>query len=222
MTMSLPRGALPGRPGDESRPGPVTALGPRVPGWLRQWCLTSGRDIDVRAAPAQAVWVPQSVSALTREVDKLAGHTVWVPRDHSDRWPSRVAAAVRDLPGDDRVLAEAVAATAYLGATLVILHAVPVSFAERSVGLDAAVDHGRQVLAQAAAKAADQLPDGCVTVSKLVRAYPHELVGEHLDADLLVIGGPRPAGGTASELVLRTALHHAPCPVLLAPRSRDA
>jgi nucleotide-binding universal stress UspA family protein len=223
MTMSLPRGALPDRPDDESPPDPVVALGSRVPDWLRQWCLTSGREIDVRPEPTHGTWAPQSTAALTREVSRLTGTTVWIPRDHDHDhgWPSRVAAAVRDLPGDDRVLAEAAAASAYLGATLLILHAVPVSFAERSVGLDAAVDHGRQVLARAAANAADRLPDGCVTVSKLVRAYPHELVGEALDADLLVMGGPRPGVGMASGLVLRTALHHAPCPVLLAPRARD-
>jgi nucleotide-binding universal stress UspA family protein len=51
-----------------------------------------------------------------------------------------------------------------------------------------------------------------------VRAWPHEIVGELLDADLLVLGGPR--AGTAGRvgLVAGSAVRHAPCAVLLAPR----
>jgi nucleotide-binding universal stress UspA family protein len=52
---------------------------------------------------------------------------------------------------------------------------------------------------------------------------PYELVGEALHADLLVVGGARTdrtAGGPGSGpgLVAHSALHHAPCPVLLTPR----
>lgn len=215
MTTSLPGRAVCDRPGEDSGPGPVMALGPPVPTWMKQWCLATGREVVVRSEGLTVAGTPQ----LTTGLAGLAGHTVWIPRNHDHSRPSRVAAAIRDLPDDDRVLAEATAACAYLRANLMILHAVPVSFAERSVGLDAAVDRGRQMLARAAASAADRLPEGCVTVSKLVRSHPHELVGETLDADLLVIGGPRSAVDLASELVLRTALHHAPCPVLLAPRT---
>ena len=75
-------------------------------------------------------------------------------------------------------------------------------------------------------------PSRCMPSSsratQLLRVRPHELVGEALDADLLVVGGPRtdtgrPTAGRRSSpavsgLVAHSALHHAPCPVLLAPR----
>jgi nucleotide-binding universal stress UspA family protein len=44
------------------------------------------------------------------------------------------------------------------------------------------------------------------------------VVGERLDADLVVLGGPRPGTDGALGLVALSALHHAPCPVLLVPR----
>jgi nucleotide-binding universal stress UspA family protein len=52
----------------------------------------------------------------------------------------------------------------------------------------------------------------------LARVRPHELVGEELDADLLVVGGPRADVPDRLGLVARSALHHAPCAVLLIPR----
>ena len=52
----------------------------------------------------------------------------------------------------------------------------------------------------------------------LIRAWPHEIVGELLDADLLVLGGPRSESNGQIGLVAASALRHAPCAVLLAPR----
>ena len=57
-----------------------------------------------------------------------------------------------------------------------------------------------------------------VVETRLVRVHPHELVGENLDTDLLVIGGPRRRIPDDLGLVARTALHHATCPVLIVPR----
>jgi nucleotide-binding universal stress UspA family protein len=130
--------------------------------------------------------------------------------------PPRVVAAVRELPDDEPVLAEAVAVSRKLGGTLVLLHAVPLSFAERSVGLDRALEHGRRVLDDATARvvAAGAAPPR----TRLMRMWPHELVGERLDADLLVIGGPRPRPPRRVGLVASSALAHAPCSVLLVPR----
>jgi nucleotide-binding universal stress UspA family protein len=55
----------------------------------------------------------------------------------------------------------------------------------------------------------------------LVRAWPHEILGERLDADLLVLGGPRAGSNDRVGLVglvAASAVRHAPCAVLLAPR----
>jgi nucleotide-binding universal stress UspA family protein len=106
------------------------------------------------------------------------------------------------------------------------VHAVPCSFGERSVDLAGAVAHGRRLL-DAAAAHAEALRAGLVPNTQLLRVRPHELVGEALDADLLVVGGPRTGPRTdhpgsvqpgGLSLVAHSALHHAPCPVLLTPR----
>jgi nucleotide-binding universal stress UspA family protein len=212
---------VPGQRVGERGPDPVVALGSETPDWLEEWCQDTGRGLEVRPVPESEGGAPPFASGLAREVTGLIGHTVWISHNTRDSRPSSVAAAIRELPGDAHVLAEAAAVSAYLGATLIILHAVPISFAERNVGLDAAVSRGRSLLESAAASATAHLPDGCVTISRLVRAHPHELVGETLDADLLVIGGPRGRRDAASGLVRDTALHHAPCPLLLAPRTDD-
>jgi len=136
----------------------------------------------------------------------------------------RVVAAVRNLPDDAPVVTDAVACAALLGGRLTIVHAVPRSFAERSVGLDGAVAHGRRLLEAAASRATTHQP-GVPVDCELLRVRPYELVGEMLDADLLVVGGPRTerhaggrSAGSGPGLVAHSALYHAPCPVLLTPR----
>jgi nucleotide-binding universal stress UspA family protein len=124
----------------------------------------------------------------------------------------RVVAALRELPDDADVLALAAENAARMRATLTVAHAVPASFGERSIGLRSALERGRRLLASVWSPVDDD-----ITVEpRLLRLYPHELVGEELDADLLVVGGPRPRGGLG--LVARSALFHAPCPVLFVPR----
>jgi nucleotide-binding universal stress UspA family protein len=90
------------------------------------------------------------------------------------------------------------------------------------VGLAGAVDHGQRLL-DAAAAHAEALRPGLTPATQLLRVRPHELVGEALDADLLVIGGARTTHRSSVQpgglgLVAHSALHHAPCPVLLTPR----
>jgi nucleotide-binding universal stress UspA family protein len=92
-----------------------------------------------------------------------------------------------------------------------------VSFAERSIGLAAALEHARRLLDAAARRLATESPDVRV-MTRLCRAHPHELVGEDLDTGLLVVGGPRRGGVDDLGLVARSALHHATCPVLVVPR----
>lgn len=142
---------------------------------------------------------------------------VLVARPDADRaGPLRVVAAVRDLPAELPVLAEAADVAAELGAELVIAHAVPLSFGEHSVGMDAALDRGRRTLEAAAARVAELAPELAVSTS-LTRRWAHELLGEGLDADIVVLGGRRAGAGLG--LVSRSAVRHAPCPVLLVPRA---
>jgi nucleotide-binding universal stress UspA family protein len=124
---------------------------------------------------------------------------------------------LRSLPDDACVLVDALDAAAHLNGLLVVLHGVPLSFGERSIGRAEAVDRGRDLLddARALVEGADT---GVAVEVALVRAWPHEIVGELLDADLLVLGGPRVGSSGRVGLVAGSAVRHAPCAVLLAPR----
>jgi nucleotide-binding universal stress UspA family protein len=136
--------------------------------------------------------------------------------DSTDTALRQVTAALHDLTDDAPVLAAAVEAARQLGAPLVVTHGLPVSFAERNVGLASAQKHGRRLLDAAARRIGRG--SGLALVTRLVRAHPHELVGKELDTGLLVVGGPRHRVHDDLGLVARTALNHATCPVLIVPR----
>ncbi|OLT14344.1 hypothetical protein BJF78_02610 [Pseudonocardia sp. CNS-139] len=191
---------------------------PDVPGWVADWCEGTGRPVRLQPAPG----APEE---RIRTVAGLAGCSVLVlrtgpaapagPPGPSHR--GKVVAAVRDLAVDGHVLAEAAEAAGRLDASLVLAHGVPLSFGERSVGLPDAVERGHRVLAAAADRVTSAYP-GCTVTTRLLRLRPHELVGEALDADLLVLGGSRRRLPARLGLVASSALQHAPCPVLFAPR----
>jgi nucleotide-binding universal stress UspA family protein len=148
----------------------------------------------------------------------LAGELVLVVRPSPDNpGVPRVVAAVRNLPDDGPVAVAAVEWATALDARILVVHAVPRSFAERSVGLEAAVEHGRRTLTEAATMVARIAPDIPVD-THLMRVHAHEAVGECLDADLLIVGGPRLRVPAELGLVSRSALYHAPCPILFVPR----
>jgi nucleotide-binding universal stress UspA family protein len=153
----------------------------------------------------------------TVDIDTVDIDTVRIGPPRTRTAHPRVVAALRELPADGPVLAEAVAATRRLHGELVLLHAVPLSFAARSVGLDEAVHRGEGMLAAAAqwAAAAGTAPEEAL----LVRVRPHELVGERLEADLLVVGGPPADEPLRLGPVTRSAARHAPCTLLVVPRS---
>ena len=111
-----------------------------VPAWVDDWCRHSERRMRVLSATDP----PDRLGVIA----SLAGSAVLLPHPSSATrsTPRPVVAAVRDLPDDDEVLAAAAEAARELGAVLSLTHVVPLSFAERSVGLDDAVERGRRLL----------------------------------------------------------------------------
>ncbi len=209
-------GTAPPGPTPDGAPGwavPGWAVpGWAVPEWAALWCRRAGWHLRVH--PDRG---PAAAAAAARLDARVL---VLRPATPAPASPLRVVAAVRGLPDDAPVVADAATCAARTGGRLAVVHAVPRSFAGRSVGLDRAVAHGRRLLDAAAGRAAAQEP-GLRVDRHLLRVRPHELVGEALHADLLVVGGPhvdRAAGGAGCGLVAHSALHHAPCPVLLTPR----
>ncbi len=184
------------RAADPSRPGPA--------GWRRR----SARPL-VRRDPAH-------VDGLHPGPD---GAVVLVDRAPPPRGgPPRVLAAVRELPSELPVLDEAADLARAIGAEIVVAHAIPLSFGEHSVGIDDAVRRGQELLEVARRRLADAAPELPVRTT-LARRWAHELLGGDLDADLVVLGGWHADRRAGLGLVAHSAVHHAPCPVLLVPRA---
>lgn len=195
-----------------------------VPRWTYAWCDDVGYELVRRPAdPGSALDLgPEGDewSRLAIDVAALsaAGNAVLISRGTwRDQVSMRVVAAIHDLPDDDTVLVDAAASAGRLGSSLQLVHGVPVSFAERSVGLDAAVARGLSVLEDGLAFLTAH-GAGANTSTRLLRVRPHELVNELLEADLLVVGGARLGPAGRLGLVALSAMQHAPCPVLLTPR----
>jgi nucleotide-binding universal stress UspA family protein len=189
-----------------------------LPPWVAEWCHRAGWELCARRLPATVPGRRPTPVPLFAQIAALATDPVLVlGPDGTATAPPEVTAALHALPDDTPVLAAAVDTARHLGGRVVLTHGLPLSFAERSVGLRTALDHAHQLLDEAAGQAAACSPDVRVT-TRLVRAHPHELVGEDLDTALLVIGGPRRDVGDDLGLVVRSALHHATCPVLVVPR----
>jgi nucleotide-binding universal stress UspA family protein len=191
---------------------------PDLPGWVRDWSRRAGRELRVHTTPVRARGHGPTPPGLLAAISAWATDPVLVvPAGSADNLLRQVTAALHDLPDDEPVLAAAADTARRVGGPLVLTHALPVSFAEHSVGLRSALAHAHHVLDASARRLAAENPE--VTVEpRLLRAHPHELVGENLDTGLLVIGGPRRRIPDDLGLVARTALHHATCPVLIVPR----
>ena len=173
-----------------------TQTEPKMPGWAEAWARLWGwqlRWYTGMGPGAAAAAAAPGVRALLLRPDT----PTFAP--HAEGRRPHVVAALQDLPDDAAVVKDAVRCAAGCGAALTFVHAVPRSFGQRSVDLDKSLAHGvrlldaavRQALAQAVRLHAVLIPN-----TQLLRVRPHELVGEALDADLLVIGGPGPATGT--------------------------
>lgn len=192
--------------------------------WARPWCRAAGYELTRRSpSPDSALDGGPIVvgrGRLASDVAELNGGGDSVLVHRYPAYQSRgehTVAALRDLPEDEPVLLHAAACASALGKRLLLVHAVPVSFAERSVGLAAAVAHGQKVLETGLAVVAGKEPEVNVA-ARLLRARPQEIVAVGLSTALLVMGGAR--AGTRSQLglVALSALHHASCPVLLVAR----
>ncbi|SHK75278.1 Universal stress protein family protein [Pseudonocardia thermophila] len=185
-----------------------------VPEWVDRWRRSTGRTLRTVPAPVEepgGLVTPQLAALAARR-----GCPVLLIRtaDRPAAPRGRVVVGVQEMPEDAPVVEEAARCAAALGAAIEVLHAVPRSFGEKSVGLRDALDRGCEILDEARRL----VPDADVTV-RLVRAHPHEVVGERVEADLLLLGGPRPTADGALGLVALSAVHHAACPVLLVPRA---
>lgn len=180
-------------------------------------------DLDrwVARCPRQSVrpLVRQDAAQVVGPHPGPDGAVVLVARPQSRRsGPPRVVAAIRNLPDELAVLDEAADLARAGGAEVVVAHAVPISFGEHSVGLAEALRQGHEVLETAQRRVADHVPGLAVSMT-LTRRWPHELIGEDLDADLVVLGGWRAGRRAGLGLVAHSAVQHASCPVLLVPRA---
>jgi nucleotide-binding universal stress UspA family protein len=190
--------------------------------WAAGWSRAAGYELVTRS-PVEAADVsggPIVGGRLTADIaaSNHAGASVLLHRGSAiPPKRRRTVAALGDLPADEAVLLHAAACAAALGGPLMLVHAVPVSFGERSIGLDAAVAHGEAVLATASALLAGKEPEVEV-VTRLVRSRAHEEVAAECTAALLVLGGARVGSGDPLGLVALSAVHHAGCPMLLVPR----
>ncbi|GAA1302164.1 universal stress protein [Pseudonocardia xinjiangensis] len=206
----------------------IVCDGSEAPDWVVQWCRRSGRWLRRQhlpeAAPGDFPASAQRIETIAETAADAARQGVAVlavvsePGTAARSGPRRVVAAVQSLPDDAPVLAAAATAAQHMGAELVVAHGVPTSFGARSVGLDAALDRARSLLHRAEADVLDAVP-GLTVEQRLLRVHPHEMVGEGLDADLLVVGASRTSPPGPLGLVACSALHHAPCSVLLTPRA---
>ncbi len=160
--MNVRSPTLPTRRRDRARPEEALVVvdGWGVPGWAVDWCRRSGRTLQMHLPSARTPGDLTAVDHRVRAVADLAGSTVLVvPGPPAARTPPpRIIAAVRDLPADGLVLADAAEIAVGMDVGLVVAHGVPISFGERSVGLDVALDHGRWLLDAAAEQVSTAAP----------------------------------------------------------------
>ncbi|GAA4677696.1 hypothetical protein GCM10023215_08090 [Pseudonocardia yuanmonensis] len=180
---------------------------PALPTWVRGWVDHAGATAELAPAGAHDV-------AIARAYRTRRGPVLLLRHDGGSP-PRRIVAAVQEHDADRPVVAAAASAAAACRARLRIVHAVPRSFGERSIGLAEAVERGRRLVTSVGTVEQPGVPVG----RELVRAWPHEVLDETLDADLLVVGGPRPHGPDELGLTARAAVVHAPCSVLVVPRA---
>lgn len=180
---------------DRQRPQDVVALGWRG--------VASGRSC-----------APTSIGATVLDVVARSRGSTVVVRFPTQGSNARVVAAIGRLPDDEPVLRWAAEFAAGPGGELVLVHTVPLAFGERSCRLAEAEDAGLTLLRRAADMVGDKRR-GLPVRTELARGHPHDLLANPLGADLLVMGSHPAAIGEPPGALVRTALHHAPCTVMV-------
>lgn len=127
----------------------------------------------------------------------------------------RVTALVSGGDDDALVLARAAATALQHSSTLRVVHALPMPATRDAL----AADH--QFVLDHAARQLEKLERRPSHTAVLLRQHPHEAITRATDSDLIVVGsGDHRAQTGRCGSVTRTALHHAPCPVLVVHRPR--
>ena len=146
-----------------------------------------------------------------------AGDSVLVPRTDPCSASARVVAALRSLPDDAFVLIDALDAARHLGGTLAVLHGVPVSFGERSVGRDEALAVAAISSSRPAASSVTPEPR-CRSRSRWYGRGPTRSSASSSMPTCWFSAVPGQGRAGRIGLVAGSAVRHAPCAVLLAPR----
>lgn len=186
-----------------------------APHWAETWCKHRDRSLVTRHVTTHS---PHGApTSLLRVITDLAGHHILLARAaEGHAAPTRVAAALGALPRDAAVLAEAEACAEHLGVPLILLHGVPLDFAERSVGLAEALERGDRLLDTAKQEVVTVAPD-IEVIPRLVRERAHELVTEISGTELLVLGMSHNPGQPRPHLAGMSAIHFAPGSILFVP-----
>jgi nucleotide-binding universal stress UspA family protein len=189
-----------------------------LPAWVERWDdRVGGRRRVVVSRTRRGLPTTSGAWDDLHAVERAAGTMVLV-LPHTVIAPRRIVVAVQDLPADEPVLHAAADAARALGAPVLVVHAVPTSFGERSIGLSEAVGRGEELVALGAQIIRRRCRTALVH-RVLVREWPHEAVTDSLEADVLILGGPHRITRTGLGLTARAAVAHAPGSVLLVPRS---
>jgi nucleotide-binding universal stress UspA family protein len=190
-----------------------------MPAWVERWeNHACGRS---QVGPLRVCSGPSAVCGTGDDLEAIARSAATVPvlvLPHTAAAPRRIVVALQDLPADEPVLHAATDAARALGAAVLVVHAVPTSFGERSIALPEAVGRGEELLALGARLVRRRCPTVLVGRS-LVREWPHEAVAHIRETDLLILGGPHPGTRAGLGLTAQAAVAHAPGSVLLVPRS---
>jgi nucleotide-binding universal stress UspA family protein len=125
----------------------------------------------------------------------------------------RVTALISGGEDDDLVVARAAAMALDHRAELRVVHALPMPMTRDAL----AADH--QFVLDNAVRRLEKLDRRPPHTVVLLHGHPHEAVARCTDSDLLVVGpGDHPTQTGRCGSVTRTALHQAPCPVLVVHR----